>query len=120
MPTMKIFELPAEVKDYFEFNEEHFKAIRSELENPSQFEATYTPSEIELLLDDVVCGVIDTSNTEAGLRPIRDPLSEHPETMEIKFDDQTALLIIRGHEVINRLVNMCEFDLRTNLSFATK
>jgi hypothetical protein len=117
MPTMKISELPAEVKDYFEFNEEHFEAVRPELESPSQFEATYTPSEIELLFDDVVCGIIDTSTTDAGLQPIRDPLSEQPETMEIKFDDQTALLIIRGHEVINRLVNMCEFDLRTNLIF---
>jgi hypothetical protein len=120
MPTMKISELPPEVKDYFEFNEELFESVRSELENPSQFEAKYTPSEIELLLDDVVCGIIYTSDTEEGLRPIRDPLSEHPETMEIRFDDQTALLIIRGHEVINRLVNMCEFDLRTNLYFATR
>ncbi|MGB3766582.1 MAG: hypothetical protein WA947_08480 [Phormidesmis sp.] len=118
MPTLKISELPDEVKEYFEFNEEHFELVRSELENPSPFEAQYTPSEIELLLDDVVCGVIDASNAEAGLRPVRTPLSEHPETIELKFDDQTALLVVRGHEVINRLANMREFDLRTNLSIS--
>ena len=119
MQAIKISELPTEVKAYFDFNEEIFESIRSQLENQTRFEADYTPAEIELLLDDVVCGIMNADYPEAGIRIIRSPLSEHPETMEVKFDNQTALLIVRGYEVVNRLVDMCEFDLRANLSTAT-
>lgn len=110
---MNTSDLPQSVQSFFSNNEEIYQGIKPLLENPTQFPETHTPSEIDILFDDVVCGTI--SNGSPGINIICAPISEEPDTFEIQFDGEPALFIIHGHEVINRLDNMHSLDLHSSI-----
>ena len=110
--------LPASVQCFFSDNDEIYQSIKPLLEDPTQFPETHTPSEIDIIFDDVVCGIINSDSP--GIDVICAPLSEEPETFELKFDGETALLMIHGHEVINRMVHMHDLDLRASFDASIK
>ncbi len=71
------------------------------------FPAGYTPAAVDVLFDDVLF-IRSNRGQIVFLRPCSP--NYQPPFVEVRFDDQTALFLIQGDMVVNRVQAMAELD----------
>ena len=124
MQTKLKFDFPGEVGQYMAKHPEVYESIKPYLETPSQISPDNPPAKITLWMDGVLCAVAEADETmqdmsKPALMPVDLPPSDDPRAFEVKFDSEVAMLFVDGYEIINRLVNVTDFELGIDFKIDT-
>lgn len=103
---MERFNFPEAVATFFDERPEIFERLRPYL-NAGQVHPEAVPETIEILVDDIVCGVLSREAVNATARA-----NQNSPLFEVQFDEKPVYVSVYGHEVLNRIQNFAEFDQR--------